>query len=124
MLFHADIGSEFVNTFLSDHGGIHIRQEQLLPACRSNLHDDVDLRIPQRGAQGLGQSAVVGDACGCQEQVGGNAGVQPMRGGGSGQGGGGAGKHGLRQRRRGGIGHKGNDMRHVRRRLSSVRAVS
>ena len=124
MLFHADIGGEFVNAFLSDHGGIHIRQEQLLPACRGDLHDDVDLRIPQRGAQGLSQSAVVGDACGCQEQVGGNAGVQPMRCGGSGQGGGGAGEQRVGQRRMAGIGHKGSDMRHVRRRLSSVRAVS
>ncbi len=42
MLLQPDIGGEFVDAFLPDHGGIHVGEEQRLAPGRVGLDDDVD----------------------------------------------------------------------------------
>ena len=57
MGFQPDIVGELVDAFLSDHGGIHVSQKQLLAPGGSGLHDDVN--AARRPAQAFGERALV-----------------------------------------------------------------
>ncbi len=43
-VLEADFGSQFVDAFLADHRGIHVGDQEFLPAGFCFLHDDVDWR--------------------------------------------------------------------------------
>ena len=42
---------QFVDAFLADHGGIHVRQKKLLAPDRDRLHDNVDRQVAARRLQ-------------------------------------------------------------------------
>ena len=44
---------EFVDAFLADHGGIHVRQKKLLAPRGDRLHDDIDRQVAARRAQAI-----------------------------------------------------------------------
>ncbi len=50
---------QFVDAFLSDHGGIHVGEEQLLAAVGGRLHDNVE-RTAEGRAERVGERALVG----------------------------------------------------------------
>ena len=52
---------QFVDAFLADHGGIHVRQKKLLAPGRDRLHDNVDRQVAARRLQaGFDRLDVVG----------------------------------------------------------------
>ena len=51
-LLQPHVIGQFVDAFLADHGGIHVRQEQALPARRRRLDDNVDGFVAQGDANG------------------------------------------------------------------------
>src|ERR1700743_2468974 len=57
MCLEADIVGEFVDAFLTDHGGIHVGQQKLLAPERLGLHDNVDWQIAARLTQAAFDSA-------------------------------------------------------------------
>ncbi len=46
----ADFSGEFVDTFLADHGRIHVGQQELLAPPLRPLHDDIDGSVIESGA--------------------------------------------------------------------------
>ncbi len=79
MLLQADEVGELVDAFLADHGGVHVGEEQLLAAPGGRLDGDVEGHARQRGAQLIGDGAVVGARGGCERNVGGDAGIERHR---------------------------------------------
>ena len=114
MLFHANIIGELVDTFLPDHGRIHIGQKKFFAAGRSRLHDHIDGCALQRRADTLGEVAVVCCALRCEGKVGGNAGCEPIRFRRRRQRAGGSVEQSLIEQRAGGIGNECGDQRHER----------
>ena len=106
MLFLADEIGELVDTFLTDHGGIHIGQKQLLAPSGFLLNDHIDWCAAKCCAQGFSISAVVWRALRCEGKVSGDAGCQPFQGRGRGQGSGGFGQQTFVERRAGGVGNE------------------
>ena len=50
LLLKADEIGELVDTFLADHGGIHVGEEQLFAPVRDRLNEDVDGKAGEGGA--------------------------------------------------------------------------
>ena len=78
MRLEADEIGKFVDAFLTDHGGIHVGDQQhLAPMCQ-RLHHDVDFAV-QCVAQPVGQRAQIGAGCRREGDVGRQIPVEPLR---------------------------------------------
>ena len=79
----ADEVGKLVDTFLTNHGRVHVGEKQPLAATDHRLHDDVDRQVSERFAQPLDDRAAIFRVG--KWNVGGNAIEQPLRGAGPGQ---------------------------------------
>src|ERR1700754_3959086 len=57
MVLQPDEIGQLVDTFLADHGGIHVRQKKLLAPRGDRLHHDIDRQVAARRAQPVGDGA-------------------------------------------------------------------
>ncbi len=76
LLFHAGEVGQFVDTFLSDHGRIHVGEEKRLAAIRGRLQHDVDRGGAEARRDGLPQGRQRVDGRG-EADVGRNLRIEP-----------------------------------------------
>ena len=70
---------EFVDAFLSDHGGIHVGEEQPLAPALGELDHDIDRRAGEREPYLIGDRPKVSAGVGREGKVGCDALIQPNR---------------------------------------------
>ena len=75
----ADFGGEFVDTFLTDHGRIHVGQQELLAPPLCPLHDNIDGGVIESGAHPIRDGFCAGGGSGVESNVGGNPRIEPVR---------------------------------------------
>ncbi len=75
----ADFSGEFVDTFLADHGRIHVGQQELLAPPLRPLHDNIDGGVIESGAHPIHDGAYAGGGFGLESNVGGNTRIEPVR---------------------------------------------
>src|SRR3569833_1289172 len=79
MRFQSDKVGELVDALLTDHGGVHVGEEQLLLAMRGGLDDDVDRMLAESRAQLPGERALVECGIRAKGMGGGSARALPAR---------------------------------------------